>query len=102
MNRFSSFLMGILLGCALMYTSLKYHVVRAESGFHLVPKVTGDFAEAYVDIREFKLSDWEKHRSLGAALVKANKGDLLKDAAGASFRESLENVLDNLRGKSGK
>lgn len=101
MNRFSSFVLGILVGCALMYSSLKYHLVRAEDGFHLVPKVTSDFADAYVDIRKFKADDWKKHGSLAAALVNAKKGDLIAGAAESSIRDTVETVFDRLRGKTG-
>lgn len=60
-----------------MFTSLKFHVVRAEDGFHLIPKMTSDFSEVYVDIRQFDLQDWDNHRSLAVAIVQAEKGYLL-------------------------
>ncbi len=53
MARLGSFLVGIAVGGAAVFTGLKYHVVRANDGVHLVPKLQAQFDEAYVDIRKF-------------------------------------------------
>jgi hypothetical protein len=78
-SMFTTFVMGIAVGAAGMYTSLTYHVVRASDGFHLVPKMQAQFAEAYVDVRNFDASDWNEHKSLAVALANANKGHLMGD-----------------------
>ena len=96
MSRIGCFLAGFLVGAAAVFGSLKYHVVRAEGGVHLVPKLSPRFGEAFVDIRQFGLSDWDDHRSLAAAIVRADKAHLLEGAAMDSFRESIERVLDTL------
>ena len=98
MSRISFFLAGVLIGGAAVLTTLKYHVVRAEDGFHLIPKSSARFGEAYVDIREFGLSDWNNHRSLAAAIMDADKGYLLKDAAIGGLRGSVDRMWDAITG----
>jgi hypothetical protein len=96
MGRFSSFLLGIIVGAVAVYGSLRYHVVRAHDGLHLVPKVYSSFGEVYVDIRHFGFSDWNQHRALALALVKAKKEGLIGETSAGYFRQSLQNVLQSL------
>ena len=65
-------------------------------GFHTVPKLSSQFSQTYVDIRQFDLADWDEHRTLAVALVRADKGHLLKDAASSSLRRSVDGVLEML------
>jgi len=106
-----NFLIGAILGGALMYAALMYHVVRASDGLYLVPKLEGGFAEIYVDIRGFTLADWQEHHTLGIALTRAGKEHLITDSAvdasvdGAvdatvePLRERFRNGLRSLRGE---
>ena len=96
MNRVSSFLFGVLIGAAGLYVAMTYHVVRANDGIHIVPKVSSGLADVYVDIREFDAADWNEHRGLAAALVNAEKDELLKDSAVSSLRQSAHDVLESL------
>lgn len=98
MSRIGSFLLGAAVGAAGVYGSLKYHVVRADDGLHAVPKLTAEFAETYVDIRTFDLAAWNEHRALAMALVKAERGDLLKQSADESLERSIRGALDSLLG----
>lgn len=97
MERLTSFLLGVVVGGLLCFGSLKYHVVRAKDGVHLVPKLSSTFSETYVDIRSFGLSDWDQHRSLAVAIVHAQKGQLLQDQASDSLRQSVDNVIQGLK-----
>ena len=96
MSRIGVFFAGILLGAAGMYVSQNYHVVRAEDGMHMVPKMASNFGDVYVDIRSFEISDWDDHKSLAVAIVQADKSYLLRDAAQGSFMQSVDGVLDLL------
>ena len=98
MGRMGSFLFGVIVGAGLVFGSLKYHAVRAADGVHFVPKVASTFEDAYVDIRKFGPTDWDEHRALAAALVKANKEGLIADTATYSLRTSLRSALDGLTG----
>ena len=96
MNKLSSFLLGMIVGAGLIYGSLKYHLVRAEDGFHFVAKSQAEFAGAYVDIRNFSIEDWADHPALAAALLQADKRHLVNEAASDGVRKTIDNVFDAL------
>ncbi len=96
MEKLSTFLLGAIVGAALVYGSLKYHLVRANDGFHMVVKSDAEFAGAYVDIRNFSLEDWAKHPDLAAALLQADKRHLVNEAASDGVRQTIDNVFDAL------
>ncbi|MDA7950215.1 MAG: hypothetical protein MPJ24_01915, partial [Pirellulaceae bacterium] len=81
----------------LMFGSINYHVVRAEDGFHLIPKMAAKFEDAYVDIREFDVENWQKHPSLVAAIIKADKKDLLNDSVSETLKSSVSGFLDQFK-----
>ena len=96
MGKFFTFVMGCLVGGAVVFTGLKYHVVRANDGVHLIPKVTSDLHDIFVDIRGFTLTDWDQHRTLAIAIVRDEKGHLLEESAHAELRGRVDSVLDAL------
>lgn len=98
MGRLQSFLFGLVLGGAATFGALQYHVIRAEDGWHLIPKVTPGWQDIYVDIRHFGVEDWDRHRSLAMSLLHADKSDLMKDSATGYLRDSLDSALKVLRG----
>jgi hypothetical protein len=98
MGRLGSFVFGVVVGAGLVFGSLKYHAVRAVDGVHVVPKISASFEDAYVDIRQFGPTDWDHHRTLAAALVKADKEGLIVDSATESLRTSLRSALDGITG----
>src|SRR5262245_31436137 len=99
MRSMFTLLLGIALGAGGMYVSFTYHVVRADDGLHLVPKVTAQLSDAYVDIRNFDLRAWDAHRPLAVALVKANQSQLVTQGAGESLHHAARGVLDVLDGR---
>jgi hypothetical protein len=94
-----NFLLGLAVGCGLMFCALTYHVLRADDGFHLVPKLEASFGQSYVDICDFTVQDWMEHRSLAAAIIRDDKESLMSDSAEESFRAR---VRDALRGVVGE
>jgi hypothetical protein len=102
MERISSFLIGCVVGIVLCFVGLKYHVVQAEDGWHLVPKLSAQFTDAYVDIRGWSVKDWEQHGSLAIALMQAEKGHLLQNSASASLQQSIDHALTVLRNQQQK
>ena len=62
MNRVSSFFAGILLGAVTMFVAMQFYIVRANDGFHLIPKLAAKLENPYVDIRKFTLNDWQNRR----------------------------------------
>ena len=99
-KRFSGFLMGLVLGGALVFVGLKYHVLMASDGLHMIPKMSAEFGESYVDIRQFTLDDWNEHRTLAAAIVRSGRGDLLGDSADQALRTTLDGALEALNQSS--
>ena len=99
MKYITTFLAGGLIGAVLMFTSLKYHVVRAKDGIHLAPKMSSQLSETYVDIREFQVQDWDEHRTLAAALINSDKGYLLQDSASENLRSAMTDVISSLTGE---
>jgi hypothetical protein len=98
MGRISTFLLGGILGAVLVCGALKYHLVHAQDGLHLVPKRTMELSGAYVDIRDFGPEQWSRHRALIAALIQAGKGDLIGETAALHYRRSVHQALDGLLG----
>lgn len=96
MSRIGSLLLGCVIGGAAVYVGLKYHVLRTEKGFELVPKVTANFSDIYYDVRGFGVNDWTEHKTLAAAVVHAGKQDLFTDSASDGLRRGLEGVLQDL------
>ena len=95
-GRLSTFLMGMVSGAVVVYGAQNYHLVRANSGFHLVPKNEATFAEAYVDTRTFTPEDWQQHPRLAADIVQAGKQHLLADAAIEHVVQETQETLREL------
>ena len=93
MGRLGTFFIGFFLGGATIYLSLHFHIVRANDGIHSISKVYPKFSETYVDIREFGFADWEDHPGLAAAIVQAEKVELLGDAAVQPLRDTVNGFL---------
>lgn len=95
----SRFFFGMLTGAVLMYGSMHYHLVRGEEGFFLVPKISNNLQDVYVDIREYTLADWKEHKPLAAAIMKSNRSELLSDTTLTGFRENVHSLVDGLFAK---
>lgn len=93
MNQLSNFGLGVLLGIVGLYGAMHYTVVQAQDGFHMVPKLSPKLENPYLDVRGFRLPNWQKNQSLALAIVRADKGYLLNDPALLSFRENVQSVL---------
>jgi hypothetical protein len=100
MRRLPTFMFGVIVGGLLIYGSLNYHVINASSGLHVVPKVDSTLAETYVDVRGWGMADWMQHKDVAAALLAANRQDLMQSAAEDSIRAGIDRVFppeDNRR-----
>lgn len=99
MSRLSSFLLGMVAGATLLGAAMNFHLVRSDDGVLMIPKLTKGLHDPYADIRGFTLDDWQQHRPLAAALIQANKSELLADGSLSSFRRSIEGVVEGLLGR---
>jgi hypothetical protein len=94
MKRLTTFVMGMAVGAAILLGALKYHVVRANDGLHLVPKLDAQLAGTYADIRAFTIADWAQNPDLAAALIDAGQRDLVEGSAKDALRNRLDQFLD--------
>jgi hypothetical protein len=98
MSRVWSFLLGCVVGAALLHVAMNYHFVRSSDGFHAVAKTPARLSETVVDVRSFGMADWTNHPQLAGALVQANKQHLLGESATSSLRQSINQLVpDQLR-----
>jgi hypothetical protein len=97
MRRLFWMFMGLVIGGAGILTAVNFHIVKAESGWELVPKQTLGLSETYVDIRKFSASDWVEHKQLAADMVAAEKHHLIGDAAKQSLGEEFKTWLETVR-----
>ncbi len=86
----------MICGGGLLFGSMHYHLVRGKEGVSLVPKISNNLSDIYVDVREFGLSDWQDHKPLAAAILQSNQSHLLEDSSLHSFRESVRGFVDGL------
>ena len=102
MKKLLNFMFGAMVGAAVMFVALKFHVVRAEDGFHMVPKTLARLNSIYVDIREFTITDWDGHRELALDLANSRKAYLLEDAAKNTLNNTVLDLFDGLDGNMGR
>lgn len=93
MRRLPTFIFGMVVGGLLIYGGLNYHIINTPSGLHLVPKVNSTLAETYVDIRGWGVAEWMQHKDVAAALLAADRQDLMQSAAEDSLRTGLDRIL---------
>jgi len=94
MNRFSSFVLGLMVGILGLYITMHFSLVRAVDGYHIIPKIAAKIEVPYTDIRKFSLENWQRKQSLALAILKANKGHLLHDQSLIGFRQSTQRMLE--------
>ncbi len=97
MSRLSTFLLGVVVGAAGLFVSENYYIVRAPDNFHLVPKVAAKLEFPYRDIRNYTVEDWKQNVSLGAAIVKAGKPEMMVDSL-TKVRHNFDTILQSLGG----
>lgn len=93
MRRLMVFFLGMVVGGGLLYTAEHYHLVRAQDGFHWIPKMELKLAATYVDIRNFTPADWARHADVAMAITQAGQGQLLENSATQSLQEGLHGLL---------
>ena len=93
MKKFLTFVFGVMIGAAVMFVTIKFHVIRADDGFHMVPKTLAKVNSIYVDIREFTITDWDDHRELALDLANSPKAYLLEGAAKNSLNDAVLDIF---------
>ncbi len=96
MKRIKYLLLGFVLGVASVAGALQFHVLQTAEGLQVVPKVDSTLTDTYVDIRTFGVSEWNEHRPLVDALIKADRQDILKGAAVDGIKQGVDKLLDRM------
>ena len=96
MSRLGSFLLGAAVGAALLGMVMHYHIVRGKQGVFLLRKVSNGMADIYVDTRDFTVADWQQHRELALAIMRANRGEVFQQAAVRDLRSTAEEFVGGL------
>jgi len=99
MGRVSSFISGMVAGFVLFFLLNHYHVVRSNDGLFVVPKLSQNLQDSYVDIREFGLGDWQEHRLLAASILRSDRHELLEESSLTGFRKTVVTLMDGLLGE---
>jgi hypothetical protein len=100
MDRFGNFLIGVIAGVAGLYAAMHFTLIRADDGFHLIPKIAAKLDMPFEDVRGMKLQQWQKKQPLALAIVRAQKGHLLKDPSLMAFKENAKQVLNRYQTKT--
>ena len=85
--------MGMVVGAGLLYGASHYHLVHATDGLHFIAKTNSQLADTYVDIRAFTFTDWANHPNLAAALMRADRADLVENAAAGALNKGIDRIL---------
>lgn len=86
------FILGAVVGAAVLYASMCFHIILADDGYHFVPKTALTFRDTYVDVREFTIVDWRDHVPMAEAMMKAEKHDVIRDAGQDAVKNAFENM----------
>ena len=87
---------GVVLGGSIVFASLSFHFLRTNDGLQFVPKNAPTFAETYLDVRNFGASDWARHKTVIAAIVKAKKESIFEGSPVDTLSEAAGNVSREL------
>ena len=97
MNRFESFLIGLAAGIATLYLVMHFTVVRANDGFHWIPKVSAKLDLPYEDVRDFKSEHWQRRPGLTMSILRARKGYLIDDRTQRQFQQATNQMISQAR-----
>ena len=101
MKRIGPFFFGMIVGGGLVFGALRYHVVRTNEGFELIPKATATLGETFVDVRRFGASEWAEHKDLAMALMRADKSHVVQDSTVDQFQQGVNQFMGELTGDRG-
>jgi len=97
MRRLSTFIFGMVVGGLLIYVALNYHLIHAQDGLHMVPKVDATLASTYVDVRGLGVSDLTRYPEVAMAISKAGRQDLLESIATGALGTEIDRFSPRVR-----
>jgi hypothetical protein len=94
MKRFKPYFLGMLIGTALTFIALRYHVIRHDDGISLVPRHPQPALRSiYSDVREWGGAMWEQHPEVAQAVIADDKIDVISDEALDQVSEQVRETL---------
>lgn len=81
-----------------MFVGLKYHIVRATDGFHMVPKSTAKIGSFYADVRNYSMEDWKQHKTLLLDITNSGSDQLKEEAAKSALGNTFDDAWDTWTG----
>jgi len=97
MNRVESFLIGLASGVAMLYLVMHFTIVRANDGFHWIPKVSAKLDLPYEDVRDFKAEHWQRRPALSISILKAKKGYLIDERTNRQIQQTTSMMINQAR-----
>jgi hypothetical protein len=97
MRRLSTFIFGMVVGGLLIYVALNYHLIHAQDGLHMVPKIDAALASTYVDVRGLGIADLAQYPEVAMAISKAGRQDLLESIAGNAIGTEVDRLAPILK-----
>lgn len=106
MGKLKSLMIGALLGAGGMYIGLQYHLLQAEEGFLIVPRMPQQrLQDTYADVRDWDAGTWTARPRVALAVTEDGRGDLISGGVTTkvlnNLRESIAPVRERLRETSG-
>lgn len=98
MNRFSTFFFGFVVGAGLMFVGMKYHIVRASDGFHMVTKSSAGLNSIYADVRNYTVDDWRANKSLLVDITNSGSDALKEEAARSALGNTFNDAWEDWSG----
>ncbi len=93
MRKLLLFVTGMMVGAGLMGFAFKYHVMYAKDGLVLIPKQQAGLSDLYVDVRNWKPTDWQAHTELVHSMMAQKRTDLMP-APDNDFMHELIRKMD--------
>ena len=93
MNRFITFLIGMICGGVVAATVYSSHIVQTEETWLIVPRVGVNVKDIYADVRHWGMEDWKAHPELSRDMVKAGHAEILRTQA---TERLTDDILDRV------
>jgi hypothetical protein len=100
MNRIESFLIGLACGIATLYLMMHFTIVRANDGFHWIPKLNAKLDLPYEDVRDFNAEHWQRRPALTMSIVRARKSYLIDNVSRAQVQQTTQQVVNQTKLRS--
>ena len=98
MGKLKSLVLGMLLGAGGMYAGLQYHVLHAEEGMLIVPRVPQQrIQDSYADIRKWDGGTWTARPRVALAVAEYGRSDLITDGVSSSLLDDLRQSIAPLQ-----